>query len=152
MVRRWRMPKALSSWKLVSRQDSKSEVQTIIDSQLVQTLLWIVMEQDLVAQEAKKLQFGRKTLDSSTLTSKIKGISNLGVDLVQSRMSMSSTGRLLNQIHTRKESSLAEISSESKENSKKVDIRILSAHLIGFVMSLTACTGPKLKATFDLGN
>ena len=110
------------------------------------------MEQDIVAQEAKKLQFGRKILGSSTLTSKIKGSSNLGVDLVQSRMIMASTGRLLIKIHTRKESSLAEISSESKENSKKEDIRILSAHLIGFVMSLTACTGLKLKATFDLGN
>ena len=152
MVRRWRMPKALSSWKLVSKQDSKSEVRTIIDSKLIQKLLWIVMEQDIVAQEAKKLQFGRKILGSSTLTSKIKGSSNLGVDLVQSRMIMASTGRLLIKIHTKKESSLAEISSESKENSKKVDIRILSAHLIGFVMSLTACTGPKLKATFDLGN
>ena len=152
MVRRWRMPKALSSWKLVSKQDSKSEVRTIIDSKLIQKLLWIVMEQDIVAQEAKKLQFGRKILGSSTLTSKIKGSSNLGVDLVQSRMIMASTGRLLIKIHTRKESSLAEISSESKENSKKVDIRILSAHLIGFVMSLTACTGLKLKATFDLGN
>ena len=110
------------------------------------------MEQDIVVQEAKKLQFGRKILGSSTLTSKIKGSSNLGVDLVQSRMIMASTGRLLIKIHTKKESSLAEISSESKENSKKVDIRILSAHLIGFVMSLIACTGPKLKATFDLGN
>ena len=105
-----------------------------------------------MAQEAKKPKFGRKILDSSTLTSKIKGTFNLGVDLVLSKMSQASIGRPLTQIHTRKESSQVEISSESRESLKKVDIRILSAHLIGFVMSLTACTGPKLKATFDLGN
>ena len=150
MVRRWRMLKALNSWKLESRLDSKSMVQTIIDSRLVKHPSLIVMEPDSMVREVKKVRFGRTILGNSTIMIMTKGSFNPGVALVQSKTSLVRTGKASTQTETKKGRWLAVISNESMANTIKVELRILSVLMIGNLTSPIACTGRKLKATFDL--
>ena len=150
MVRRWRMLKALNSWKLESRLDSKSEVQTTIDSRLVKHPSSIVMEPDSVVRELKRVRSGRTIQGNSITKIMTKGSFNPGVALVQSKTSLVRTGKALTQTETRKESWLVVISNESKANTTKAEFRILSVLMIGNLTSPIACIGQKLKATFDL--
>ena len=150
MVRRWKMLKASNSWKLVSRLDSKSEVQTIIDSRLVKHPSSIVMELDSMDREVKKVRFGRTIQGNSTTMIMIRGNFNPGVALVQSKTSLVRTGKASTQMETKRESWLVVISNESKANTTKAEFRILSVLMRGNLTSLVACIGQKLKATFDL--